>query len=247
MDSPELLAIVEVGEDARVRCQAEGCGHPVHKRIHVVRHGDTLQVLGSSCFSKLFGGKGSPTPRYGGSSGRVLTPEERELLLTNTAQLLELFKAEHEAALKALQLAQRRAPRQPPPLSRTQPRPALPTPSVTRFEPTALGGHGQPPWPWMKRLASMGYFKLTDGTGWVRVLRNDGRHVLAPWPSYEGWDEAFGSHLGQVDMECGCYLLRDVVDAVAYLRARCVSEKVCGSRRELDAAASTSACKDFSR
>jgi len=223
MTTAELLAVIEVPYDARIKCQVQGCGHSVYKRIHVVRQGETLQVLGSDCFSKLFGGASSQKPRYGGSEGRALTLEERELLLTNTAQLLERFKAEQEAALEAQRLAQR--PKSPPP---------VPSQLVDRAGRTPLGSFGKAPWPWMKPLASMGYFRLKDGTGWVRVLRADGVHVLAPWPSYDGWDEAFSAHLGQVDLECGCYVLHDVSDAVAFLRARCVRAKVCGSRRELD-------------
>lgn len=40
----ELLAIVEVDKADRVVCQADGCGHSVYRRIHVVRHDGRLGV-----------------------------------------------------------------------------------------------------------------------------------------------------------------------------------------------------------
>lgn len=239
----ELLAVVEVPYDARIRCQAPGCGHSVYKRIHVVQQGTVLQVLGSDCFSKLFGGMSRQKPQYGGSEGRALTAEERELLLTNTAQLLERFNAEKEAAIEAQRLAQEERQRKltnaagPQGSLRTVQMPPSPPLSPRLVQPgaTPFGSFGKAPWPWMKPCASMGYFLLKDGTGWVRVLRADGVHVLAPWPSFDVWEKALPENLGQVDLECGCYVLHDVMEAAAFLRARSVRTKVCGSRRELDA------------
>lgn len=230
MSAAELLAVVEVAYAARIVCQAPGCGHSVYKRIHVVSQGGALQVLGSDCFSRLFGGGVRQRPQFGGSAGRVLTPEERNLLLNNTAQLIEQFKAEHEVELEAQRLAQQQR--------------AVPAPSrlpVARALKPGLVASRNGPWPWMKPLASMGYFRLKDGTGWVRVLRTDEQHMLVPWPPFEGWDEAFPAHIGQVDLDCGGYVLHDVVEAVKYLRARGTWGKVCGSRRELDAEAAKNA------
>lgn len=229
MSTAELLAVVEVPYDARIRCQAQGCGHAVYKRIHVVRQGDALQVLGTDCFSKIFGAATSLNPRYGGSEGRVLTLEERELLLTNTDQLLERFKAEQEAALEARRLAQR-------------PRP-VPTPTHTplaRAMGPSLGASKTLPWPWMKPISSICYFRLRDDTGWVRVQRADGQQMLVPWPTFDGWDEALPGHIGPVDRTCGGYVLRDVVEAVKYMRALSAWDKVCGSMRELNVEAARS-------
>jgi hypothetical protein len=144
MSAPELLAIVEVPRDERVRCQAAGCNHPVFRRIHVVREGAAVSVYGSECFKRLFVGLpvGSSSPRYGTSEGRSLTDEERQLLIENTERLIQQFEAEYqaevarEAALAAKRDAERR--QAPPPPSQLQawpqfraPRPApRPRPSA---------------------------------------------------------------------------------------------------------------------
>lgn len=99
-----LLAVVEVPQEDRVVCQAPGCKHPVYKRIHVVQKDGQLTVLGSACFKKLFG-EGHSAPSYGAGEGRLLTPEERQLLVENTARLIAQFEAEHLAALEKARLA----------------------------------------------------------------------------------------------------------------------------------------------
>lgn len=83
----------------------------------------------------------------------------------------------------------------------------------------------------------MGYFKLNDGTGWVRVQNKEGQQMLAPWPMFDGWDEALPSHIGPPDLLLGAYALRDVVATVAYLRRYGVREKVSGLWRDIVAAA----------
>lgn len=91
---PELLAIVEVEQDARVRCQAPGCVRSVFKRIHVVRHDGQFAVYGSDCVDRIFAGlMRDASPRYGGAQGRRLTEDERQLLLDNTEGLLLQFEA----------------------------------------------------------------------------------------------------------------------------------------------------------
>ena len=49
----KLVAIVAVEPADRVQCSQPGCGHSVYARIHVVREGDELIVLGSSCHSTV--------------------------------------------------------------------------------------------------------------------------------------------------------------------------------------------------
>ena len=99
--SNRLLAIVEVSPELRVACHASGCGHSVYKRIHVVSIDGSLQVLGSECFKRLFGGVIGANPAYGSSDGRRLTDTERRMLQENAAQLIAQFEAEHEAAQAA--------------------------------------------------------------------------------------------------------------------------------------------------
>lgn len=94
----ELLVIIEVDRDDRVVCQAPGCGHAVYKRIHVIRHDGAIGVYGSDCFGRLFRDQ-LGAPRYGGGTGRVLTADERNLLVQNTERLIAQFEAEHQTTI----------------------------------------------------------------------------------------------------------------------------------------------------
>lgn len=97
----QLLAVVEVDKIDRVVCQAQGCGHGVYRRIHVVRHHDgRLGVYGSDCFDRLFGDSIDRTPCYGGGEGRLLTAEERLMLVENTERFIAEFEAEHKVLLE---------------------------------------------------------------------------------------------------------------------------------------------------
>ena len=103
----QLLAVVGVDKDARVVCQAQGCGHGVYRRIHVVRHEDgQLGVYGSECFDRLFGHLALQAPRYGSGEGRELTAEERFMLAENTERLISNFEAEHQVLLEQARLRQ---------------------------------------------------------------------------------------------------------------------------------------------
>ncbi|MEQ1935011.1 MAG: hypothetical protein ABL962_14220 [Fimbriimonadaceae bacterium] len=100
------------------------------RRIHVVREGETVSVLGSECFRRTF--KALPvaaaSPKYSSSEGRHLTDEERQLLIENTRHLIQRFEAEYQAELVRLAAleasrkqvasatvhAHREAPRLPP-------------------------------------------------------------------------------------------------------------------------------------
>lgn len=105
MSSGELLAVVEVDRADRVQCQAPGCGHAVYKRIHVVLDGGVVSVDGSDCFGRLFAERmPGAAPRYGSSEGRLLTVDERAMLVTNTARLVEQFELERLEALETQRL-----------------------------------------------------------------------------------------------------------------------------------------------
>lgn len=106
-----LLAIVEVDKADRIQCQAEGCGHSVYKRIHVVLAGLEFKVLGSQCYERLYGRESSATvPQYGSGTGRLLTAEERQILVENTATFIERLEAERIELerIAALQAARQR-------------------------------------------------------------------------------------------------------------------------------------------
>jgi hypothetical protein len=91
-----LLAVVEVDKNDRIQCQVAGCGRSVYKRIHVVLSGLEFQVLGSECYQRLYGQDGQivATPQYGPGTGRLLTAEERMVLVENTARFIETLEAE---------------------------------------------------------------------------------------------------------------------------------------------------------
>lgn len=101
MSAAQLLAVVEVPRDDRVRCQSVGCKHSVFRRIHVVRENSVIRVYGSECFKKLFVGLtvASSTPQYSSSEGRHLTDEERQLLVENTERLIQEFESQYQADL----------------------------------------------------------------------------------------------------------------------------------------------------
>jgi hypothetical protein len=96
-----LLAIIEVPYKKRVRCTASECGRSVYRRVHVIRMGDALRIYGSECFAREFCGqqvKGSK-PRLTSSAGRKLTNEERELLVSNTERLMQIWEGELATSL----------------------------------------------------------------------------------------------------------------------------------------------------
>lgn len=232
----QLLAIVAVDPEHRVRCGQPGCGHSVYARIHVVRADGELLVLGSTCFEKRYGsGSALGAPSYGGGNGRQLTPEERGLLEENTALLLAKFEQElAEERLKAaaqleklrqLKLQQNEA---------IHPFSSLPQSPNPRWSAIPVHKHAAiTPFPWMKPLSSMLYLKLRDGTGWARVQHKDGQQFIVPWPTFEGWDEAFPPHIGTVDPDHGGYAVKNVASTVKYLRSLSEREQLCGSWREL--------------
>ncbi|WP_440111526.1 hypothetical protein [Acidovorax sp. BL-A-41-H1] len=96
MSTARLLTVVEVSEEKKVLCQAEGCGRGVFKRIHVVEDQGRLTTLGESCFHRLYGhlDVDAATPQYGSWGGRRLTDAERQMLLENTRQFIEQLEAE---------------------------------------------------------------------------------------------------------------------------------------------------------
>lgn len=96
MSTARLLTVVEVSEERKVLCQAEGCGRGVFKRIHVVEDEGRLTTLGESCFHRLYGqlDAEAATPQYGSWGGRRLTDAERQMLLENTRRFIEQLEAE---------------------------------------------------------------------------------------------------------------------------------------------------------
>ena len=228
--SPRLLAVVEVDKTARVYCAQPGCKHTVYKAIHVVREGEKLLVLGSTCFIKRYGSATAlGKAQHWGGNDKFLTTEERALLAENTEALLARFAAEEarlreEAALKLKRLQELAArPTSPPAALAT----LMPPRSIAAQQ--GMAPRRSMPWYWMRPNSSVAAFKLHDGSGWVRVQHKDGRQFVVPWPSFEGWEEALPPVVGSPNIEVGGYeVVGQVVGAVSHLRAQAEAEKVTG-------------------
>ncbi|GHD04289.1 hypothetical protein GCM10007320_65060 [Pseudorhodoferax aquiterrae] len=241
--SAHLLAIVEVEQSARVRCQEPGCRHSVYKAVHVVQDGASCIALGSTCFARRYGSLSAlGNPTYGSGFGRKLTDEERALLEHNTQVLLARFAAEKAAReehmkerLRELKGLASQARSGNGNGSHIAPGRELTMTAAAQLPGMIPAKPG--PWPWMKPMTSMAYFKLKDGSGWVRVQRRDGQQMLAPLPEFDGWDEALPASVGVPSIEHAAYLVSDTVRAIAYLRERSAHECVSGVFAEIEAAA----------
>ncbi len=213
-DKASLLAIVGVNKEQGVLCQHNGCNHRVYRNIHVVDEGGQLLVLGSTCIKKRYGvadvlGK----PSIGGTNGRQLTDEERQMLVDNTAALLERFRKE-AVEQKALMLNKLQALRA---LARTTWQ-QVPVANSERPHRHQQSGSKQPPWPWVKPLGSVAYFRLRDQSCWIRVQDRGNVHMIMPWPSFDGWDEALPNSVGTPSQERGGYQVNDIIAAFDYLK-----------------------------
>ncbi|MFN9470909.1 hypothetical protein [Acidovorax sp.] len=213
-----LLAIVSVEPANRVQCQQPGCGHGVYAAIHVVDDGGQLIVMGSTCFARRFGGLqalGRPAYAAGGGGGHMLSDQDRELLASNTADLIEEFKKRHELAMAQAEAR----------LRAIQERMQAARPvrhSIFAASPAMLRPP-QPnhPWPWQHpKNSSVGLMRSPSGHAWVRIQHHDGSQKIAPWPSFAGWENVLPAALGTPDMEIQAYSVPDVVRAVMGLRAQ---------------------------
>lgn len=224
-----LLAIVAVPQTNRVLCQQPRCQHSVYAAIHVVDEGGQLLALGSSCFAKRYGSAkalGQPLHAGASGSGRPLSDEERQLLIDNTAELIERFKVEAERAraeaaakLQALR-ARAAAQHQGQPkmtflermekLSQRREQPSQPA-----ERPLAASNR---PWAWQHpRNTSVAVLTDPQGQHWVRVQHFDGSQKLAPWPVFDGWDEALPPSCGQPDEDMKAYSVPNIVATLTKL------------------------------
>ena len=221
-NSAKLLAVVcfESKED-QVKCGYPGCKHYVYRRIHVVEDGGEISILGSTCFAKKYQGK-EPlgTANFGHSGdGKMLTADERELLLQNTAALIARFAQEQ----KVQQQQDEQSRVLPPP----------PAVSLAVQQSSSAVAVVESPWPWQKPLSSNWYILLQDGSGWVRVQHTDGKQLLVPWPVFDGWDETLPPQVGEPSEELMGYVLKDVPAALGYLRGQRDWESKAGRWRDV--------------
>jgi hypothetical protein len=246
-----LLAIVAVEPEYRVRCQQPHCGHGVYARIHIVEEDGKLLVLGSDCFAKRYGiASTAGFGGFGGGSGRTLTDVERALLSDNTAALLAKFAEEREieharvaqeqaqAAAKLEALRKMHAEQQQRFASLTHPgnpdhwerdsRPA---------EPSVRPQMPLPSWAALKKPNSSFFaYGMDEGVCWV--VMQSGVHdgcFIAPAPTpFDSWDEALPTSIGTVDLSRSVYISQMNINALNdwFSRRR---EK--GSRIDSDAVA----------
>jgi hypothetical protein len=227
--TPRLMAVVEVDKSERVYCAQPGCHHTVYKAIHVVKEGEKLVVLGSTCFQKRYGSLNAlGKAQHWGGNGKLLTSEERALLAENTQALLARFEAEEARLRQEAELKHQRLPdisNRHLPVTGFLATAPVPRPAAARGFPT----HGVFPWPWMKPGTSVAAFKFQDGSGWVRVQHKDTRQFIVPWPIFDGWDESLPPVVGHPNMEMGGYEVTGPVPAaITFLRDHALAEKVTG-------------------
>ncbi len=91
------LAVIELPENEKVRCQVEGCGRSIYKAVHIVRTSTGLNVIGSRCFAKLYSSESCGKGWLTGSVPRRLTAEERQFLIANTEALIKRLELMFEA------------------------------------------------------------------------------------------------------------------------------------------------------
>lgn len=153
---------------------------------------------------------------YGGGGGRILTVEERELLIQNTAELIARFEREREEIEKR----QKEAEQQNRDKLKARESAVEMRAALVRLTPGSPQGwkKSDTPWSWSKPLSSIAYFTLNDGSKWVRTEHVDGFHMMMPWPNFNGWDEALPATVGTPDVQLGGYRIEKVAHAVAYMR-----------------------------
>jgi hypothetical protein len=108
MHIARLLFVASVDEPRKLVCQAPGCGRAIAKAVHVIRDSTgVIRVVGSGCYATLSGHEQATEQGavIEGFDGQRLSPEERALMVSDTAA----FVAAVEARLAAENEATRHA------------------------------------------------------------------------------------------------------------------------------------------
>jgi hypothetical protein len=111
MHVARLLFVATVEESHRLVCQAPGCGRAIAKAVHVIRdQAGAVRVVGSGCYAKLSGHEQATEhgATIAGFDGRRLTPEERALMVADTAAFVARVEARLAAEREAAQQAEER-------------------------------------------------------------------------------------------------------------------------------------------
>ncbi len=85
----ELLLVIEIPESKKILCQADGCGHSVYRRVHVVRESGKYFVYGEDCARKIFGKSlKKPLIPQERLNGYIPSARDIEQLLNNTREFV---------------------------------------------------------------------------------------------------------------------------------------------------------------
>lgn len=100
MENCEFLAVIEIPKSERIRCQAEGCGHSVYKKVHVIKQNNVISVYGSECAKKIFGTwLKRQTPSFTSTTGVKLSESDVQLLRINTERLLKKLEDDYSKSV----------------------------------------------------------------------------------------------------------------------------------------------------
>lgn len=90
------------------------------------------------------------------------------------------------------------------------------------------------PWAaWRKPGHAFICYGTRDGEGWVIFPHQDGRLVMAPYPMFDGWDEAVPAHIGVADADLEVLVLSDRLAAMVFLSPRSPMIRTASSWTEL--------------
>jgi hypothetical protein len=222
-----LRAVVAVDMNKRVQCQQPGCKHSVYAAVHVVEEDGRLLVLGSTCFVKRYGSSHAlGHAQYGGRGGRLLTEDERLMLIENTQALLAHFEAQAAEEAEAAALAQEQTrtdelQRKQQMLDKLQRLRAADEERqaalMRRAGTPGMAPQLHSPWDWQMERTSVALFTAPSGACWVRVQHRNGSQKLTPWPPFEGWECALPVEIGIPDTSIGAISVNNIVQAIQVL------------------------------
>ena len=104
----KLLAVVEVEKEKKVRCCAPNCNKSVYKRIHIVEDNNEIIVLGETCYKIIYRNELSKKSLYTVNQSKILTDDERVLLIQNTKELIHEFEKNYQMQQEILKEKERK-------------------------------------------------------------------------------------------------------------------------------------------
>lgn len=144
------------------------------------------------------------------------------------AEALARLEAEAKKPLK-------RSPAQWEPV-RSPPREAPAWQYAAPVPPAPAPEKDESPWAaWRKPRHAFLCYGLRDGSGWVLFPHSDGRHVMAPYPMFDGWDEAMPPRIGTASLELLVYVLPDKLAAMVFLSPMSLMVRTASDWAELQA------------